>query len=1807
MKMQDCRQKDDPLRPSTFIDVRTNRRKRIVLKTISMMVAFIFFFQQIAYSWDFAYQPAVSSVGDKVDTIPGYTDDARSLLYAELEEHIDELEVTNYDMFSNKKQSGLRKFLPTGKEQEQRLAYEPTYLKRQQNKHEEIMRQKQETSDLMFLLNANRRHRKEYEEDMPLKKKQSTGGSGGGIYYTLEDYRNESPLQINVYVYENGKARKRMLELVSYDISGLVSAGWVSKAEEIEPKEGDPFIGSYKKLEGAETLTDNRIIRKTVYSGKKEEEKIEYVLSRYDDEGIPGEVTVYDYHKLGGDNLDETITYNISDLDINFESGNWEEELTEDRITRRTVYEGVVEEEKISLVFESYVIADNGDNTPNRISVYDYQVDEGKDLDEVRAYSISGLQEEEWETEDEARLESISVYTGEEDKEKTQYTLSYFSQEGDEYIPWERKDYDYSGDILSETKIYDISDMDSEERITIGAGEIVETAEFSGDKSHERIDRSYDLYDGAGTPQLRTDYSYDGRTLSTVNTYDIVGLPLDSIDILQEANIYEGRAGEERILDTMSYYRDGSFFKDTHNNYEQNSRGMYFILNATERTYSSEGDIVERVETENNLIYTRFGQDVEDINGNLRNSNIKTYYTFLGEERLDKEDDVVYSKYTAKKQPGEEWRTFYVYNRELDRLVEVGYQETVNELYSLRGSAIRQVVDSYTVNGVGERIYDTTKVVENHRFDYYSNIIDRSETVWKDKDQTQFYYHKTIHNDYDDILAQRRGNAANTETIRYDSITKEDTSVIDKIQMEVLEFNERGYAVSQTTDTSVMDKLTDPLNPILKLVTRRETLNEDIDVRGDAAVQYVSTYQTDYSGTEASLELLNYEISTNREFDSHHNVLNQSIYTYSEQDEATRFLLDIREIRSVGFHMSGTALKQITATYADENKTELLEVQVVENFEIDSEGHILSSFSETFGSAEIGDSGEGEINYSEPIGRQTTANFEFDIRGNILSQATTYYYYDEEAGEFVFSETRYTVNDPFDFLGRTTHSETISYADEEGTVISNKKDVFYDDYDRYGNATEQRINTYIVDEVTQQYVLLDHKTITSQYDNLIAQTRGNATEVTTVRYKDLGETILLDQTVMKTNSFDTRGNALEQTSETSKYDHVTAGLVLTNRNYITNADHTNNGDARYQETKSMEISYDEFDNEIETITSFQVMVNRKYDSQHNLLNQMVMTYSDDPVSGGELMEVQEIRSMGYTSSGVARQQIILTYEDEQKTVLIDAQFIKNVIIGPTGAVEESVITRYSTLADTDTTGSIVLSDLSGELDRQTILTKEFDDYDNALEQKIVREYYDEIQGAFVFSEAQVMKNYGYDLHGRVERNVILTYDDVSCGVDNFVQVQDIVYVEYDEHGNSLEQTIDTYVWDESKAKVDLDGIIATNDEDTIAVALVLCELMDHKRITNVYTDSKARFKGNATISTTDRYKDTEETVQLDRTVITTSLFDTRGNALSQISETLRYDDVSDGLKLTNRNYITNADYSNNGDAGYQDIKSTEISYDEFDNEIETITSFQVMTNRKYDSQHNLLNQMVMTYSDDPVSGGDLMEVKEIRSTGYTTSGVARQQIILTYEDEAKTVLIDAQFIENTIVSPTGNVEESVITRYGLLSDTFIDTAGAISISDLAGELDRQTIIIEEFDDYGNALEQKIVREYYDETQGAFVFSEAQMIKNYGYDIYNYLERSVILTYNDAVCGVNNFIQAQDIVYEEYDEYGNVLNQTIDAYVWDDSKAKVDLDGMILVDDDATIAVALALCELMDHKRIANEYTDTRAQFRGNATVTTTDR
>ncbi|MCX5678588.1 MAG: hypothetical protein NTY76_05705 [Candidatus Omnitrophica bacterium] len=265
------------------------------------------------------------------------------------------------------------------------------------------------------------------------------------------------------------------------------------------------------------------------------------------------------------------------------------------------------------------------------------------------------------------------------------------------------------------------------------------------------------------------------------------------------------------------------------------------------------------------------------------------------------------------------------------------------------------------------------------------------------------------------------------------------------------------------------------------------------------------------------------------------------------------------------------------------------------------------------------------------------------------------------------------------------------------------------------------------------------------------------------------------------------------------------------------------------------------------------------------------------------------------------------------------------------------------------------------------------------------------------------------------------------------QLQVITYGTYDTFGNSTSQVIDSYS-------------SATPDPT---------KLIDHKIITNDYTvrDANgvidqaatdiARRHGNAYMSTVDRYTSLEATPEslIEETITKTNLFDNRGNAVKQTSETFVKDPSTGILQLQKETTVENINIDNRGDAGLQHIT---IKQPDPANAGElTIVTYQEITNRHFDASHNVDNQMVYTYTE---SGGVLLDVQEIRSEGFTSSGTAQKQTIATYSDAAKTSITDAKVVENDVksITPQGYVGKTKITRYS--AATIADTGtGAISL------------------------------------------------------------------------------------------------------------------------------------------------------------------
>ena len=314
-------------------------KKNIWLKAITWFLVVTFLWYDIAWAGDLFY---ISNSFAATDTSTPKSSP-----------------IINYDLLGyNKHNSSSNSLLPTSQEKEESNAFSPAYVQEQQAKHEDIIKQKQNTEDQTLMMkNAPKRE----DEDITLQKKRSSGSGGGGrLSYTIQDFgTNGLPRQLNVYVYGRDG---RLTDINTYDISkdgGL----WKSGTQEIKDKNGDNLFGSYKQLNPDAVPVGDALISKTVYSGSKGNEKIDYILSDFDVNNVATSVTESNYASAG--NLDKTQTYNITNLGLDFTTEDWRGKLSDNRLTQTAVYTGSAGNEQVSYVLDTYLVSDFGTNDPN--------------------------------------------------------------------------------------------------------------------------------------------------------------------------------------------------------------------------------------------------------------------------------------------------------------------------------------------------------------------------------------------------------------------------------------------------------------------------------------------------------------------------------------------------------------------------------------------------------------------------------------------------------------------------------------------------------------------------------------------------------------------------------------------------------------------------------------------------------------------------------------------------------------------------------------------------------------------------------------------------------------------------------------------------------------------------------------------------------------------------------------------------------------------------------------------------------------------------------------------------------------------------------------------------------------------------------------------------------------------------------------------------------------------------------------------------------------------------------------------------
>ncbi|MBD3296549.1 MAG: hypothetical protein GF392_04210, partial [Candidatus Omnitrophica bacterium] len=373
--------KDGLVDPVSLIELRTNRRKRTFLKVISLLVASVFLWEQIGIA----------------------------------------------DVYSHKRTSGVaEELLPSSSEYDQNNRFAPAYLKRQQQKHEDIVRQRMGKEDLMVQL---KRKPKEEVEDSPLKKKKGSGGGGGSVDYTLTEPDDvNDPHNYNDLEYENNTLN----QIDTYDITKYPMIDieqWRSKAEKKVSE--DTGLDYWVGYEDGQEPGMERKIKEAIYFGSSEKEKIKSILSGYVKESgtnsyKPKYRTDYNY---AGEAISSTLKYLIwDDQELLIEKSIFEGGKDDNRIVKKINYDkntGKV------LSRQDFIYGSDGEKQALReVRYYDTkELDEDSDGDGVVDDSDGDGVVEDPEETGTGRLKSVTYFIGDKDKTIADRTVNY-SKEG---------------------------------------------------------------------------------------------------------------------------------------------------------------------------------------------------------------------------------------------------------------------------------------------------------------------------------------------------------------------------------------------------------------------------------------------------------------------------------------------------------------------------------------------------------------------------------------------------------------------------------------------------------------------------------------------------------------------------------------------------------------------------------------------------------------------------------------------------------------------------------------------------------------------------------------------------------------------------------------------------------------------------------------------------------------------------------------------------------------------------------------------------------------------------------------------------------------------------------------------------------------------------------------------------------------------------------------------------------------------------------------------------------------------------------
>jgi hypothetical protein len=367
------------------------------------------------------------------------------------------------------------------------------------------------------------------------------------VDYVLGGYKDGTPTTISYYDYDKDGLEKwpfsadyadaALDEIRTYSLEGL--------EEEIE--------GNSKDSDWFAQLTDDKLIKTSVFEGKKNYEKVVYTLEDYekneDGEYVPTTMSVFDYTKDsdGEDQLTQTRTYDISDY---IDSADWESYLAdlrfgdeetlaeyENDLSMVALYSGAAGEENVDrvLYYADGQIVERVDYEYEEYEVK-YSKHKKKALRKTMRYDTLGLSEEDAKQRGAGVLLEESTFIGPAGGERIDQTF-YYDEEGNII---ERKDYIYDGEgRLVSTFTFDTEgveegvdrreklgdedgdgDIDYEDALLAENGTLIEESTFKGLKGREKIDQTF-YYDEEGNIIVRNDYIYDeeGR-LTGAFTFD---------------------------------------------------------------------------------------------------------------------------------------------------------------------------------------------------------------------------------------------------------------------------------------------------------------------------------------------------------------------------------------------------------------------------------------------------------------------------------------------------------------------------------------------------------------------------------------------------------------------------------------------------------------------------------------------------------------------------------------------------------------------------------------------------------------------------------------------------------------------------------------------------------------------------------------------------------------------------------------------------------------------------------------------------------------------------------------------------------------------------------------------------------------------------------------------------------------------------------------------------------------------------------------------------------------------------------------